>query len=375
MKIAINTFGCEHGRSGIGSYLISLVKNLPNNTSHSFELFGSELDRYTYTSERVATTFSGLSIPDSLAAERFWHFFKLKGFAKKNKYDAILYPSGIHSLPLLHFIPGIAVVQEIISETLKRTDSFIERKILLYKLKKVTKIIAASQCIRKDLVNLGVDSTKIEVIHNGLDHSHFYQHTELEGDTVTIKPFSIKRPYFIYASRIHHPSKRHVELIQAFSIFKENTKLPHRLVLAGSDGFNAKIVHEEASKSQFASDIFLTGYFPHENLPELYSCADACVFPSATEGVGLPIIEAMATGIPVLCAKAGSLTEIAGDNAVYFNPENPADIASSLELIVKDQKLKEKLIKSGFEWVKRFSWDKTAEKTIELIEEIVNNKA
>ncbi len=371
MKIAIDTFGCEHGRSGIGSYLISLVKNLPKNTTHQFEVFGSELDRYTYTSEQVPTSFTGLTLPDSAGAERFWHLFVLKKFAKKNKYDAILYPAGIHSLPLSFAVPGIAVVQEIISEKLKRTDSFFERKLILLKLKKVTKIIAASQYIRKDLVNLGIDSAKIEVIHNGLDHSHFYQHTELEGDTITIKPFSIKRPYFIYASRIHHPSKRHIELIRAFSVFKQKTGLPHRLVLAGSDGFNAKAVHEEASKCPYASDIFLTGYFPHENLPELYSCADACVFPSATEGVGLPVIEAMATGLPVLCAKAGSLTEIAGDNALYFNPDNPEEIAQCLESIVKDAKLKERIIKTGFEWVKRFSWEKTASKTIELIEQTV----
>lgn len=371
MKIAIDTFGCEHGRSGVGSYVTSLVKNLPKNTSHTFELFGSELDRYTYTSDHVATTYAGLSIPDSVSAERLWHFFSLQSFAKKNKYDAVLYPSGIHSLPLFFSIPGIAVVQEIVSETLHRTNSFFEKKLILYKLKKVTKIIAASQYIRKDLVNLGIDSEKIEVIHNGLDHSLFYQHTELEGDTITIKPFSIKKPYFIYASRIHHPSKRHVELIQGFNIFKEKTKLPHRLVLAGSDGFDAKIVHDQAAASPFASDIFLTGYFPHENLSELYSCADACVFSSAAEGVGLPVIEAMATGIPVLCAKAGSLTEIAGDNALYFNPDIPLEIAQSLEHIVTDQKHKQKLVKTGLEWVKRFSWEKTAEKTIELIEHVV----
>lgn len=368
MKIGIDTFGCEHGRSGIGSYLVSLIKNLPVQTTHTFELFGSELDRYTYVSEHVKTIFLGLSVPDSYNAERLWHFFRLNNLAKKNKYDAILYPSGVNTLPLTFSIPGIAVVHEIVSEKLKRTDSYLDRKLIKYKLKKVTKIIAASQYIRKDLVNLGIDSNKIEVIYNGLDHSHFYQHSELDGDTVSINPFSIKRPYFIYASRIHHPSKRHVQLIKAFNQFKDKTHLPHRLVLAGSDGFNANIVHEEASKSPFASDIFLTGYFPHENLPQLYSCADACVFPSATEGVGLPVIEAMATGIPVLCAKAGSLKEIAGDNALYFNPDNPQEIAEALEIIVTDNKLKERLISNGFEWVKRFSWEKTAVKTIELIE-------
>ena len=88
----------------------------------------------------------------------------------------------------------------------------------------------------KDLISLGIQSEKIDVIYNGLDHSYFYPHTELEGETVNISPFSIKRPFFIYASRLSGPEKKHIELIKAFSMFKKKTGLPHRLVLAGSEG-------------------------------------------------------------------------------------------------------------------------------------------
>ena len=103
-----------------------------------------------------------------------------------------------------------------------------------------------------------------------------------DEDRVLIQPFAIQRPYIIYASRITHEQKCHVELIKAFALFKKQTGSPHRLVIAGSDGNNSEAVHNAVIQSGFSSDILLTGYFPHESLPQLYSSADLCVFPSET---------------------------------------------------------------------------------------------
>lgn len=369
MKIGINTFGCEHGRSGIGSYLISLFKNIDSSSKHEFVFFGEEIDRYTY-SEAFAKNFAAVGISPTQKIVKIWHRFAIHSFIIKQKFDLVLYPNPISFMPSRFYNPSIAIVQEIPSRSIAKLP-FFKRAFIIRKLKKVNKIIAASQFIRKDLLKLGIKDKKIEVIHNGLNHSLFYPHRELTGDTLVIKPFSIKKPYFIYASRLQDENKMHKELIQAFDIFKSKTKSDHRLVLSGSDGEKAHIIHKAVANSAFAEDIFLTGHFPHENLPELYSCADACVFPSINEGVGLPILEAMATGIPVLCAKAGSLPEFAGDAALYFNPHNPQEIADALEKIVNDKKLRESLTDAGLEWVKRFSWDKTAEKTIESLEKLL----
>ncbi len=374
MKVGIDTFCCDHGRSGIGSYLMSLVKNIPADSSHTFDLFGSELDRYTYDSGTGKTTYSGLSVSDSLLAERLWHFFRIGHFAKKNGYDVVLYPAGGRLLPFSFRIPGVAVINDVVSEMYAGSDDAWARFFIRYSLRKATKIIAASQFIRKDLISLKINPDKIEVIHNGIDHNLFYPRPGSEGDTILIKPFSIKRPYIIYASRIHFPLKKHVELIRAFELFKKKTGLPHRLVLAGNDGLNAEIVHREVMVSPVSSDIFLTGYFPHQNLPELYSCSDGCIIPSVSEGVGLPVIEAMATGIPVACARAGALPEIAGNNALYFNADDPQDIASVMETLVTDEAVRSRLIKGGLEWTKRFSWEKTAAKTIEVLESVADRK-
>ena len=377
MKVGIDVFCSDHGRSGIGSYIQSFVKNIdslksnPKYSDIEFELFGSELDRFTFNNGNTQINYKGITISDTLSAERGWHNFKLNNFAKKNKYDCILFPAGARMLPLSLKTKGIAVVNDVLSVQLKEKKNFFERFFVLKGLKNSTKIIAPSQFIKNDLVKLKINPKKIEVVYNGIDHNHFYHHSELDTteDTVLIKPFAIKKPYIIYATRIQNKDKKHIELINAFCEFKKRTNSPHRLVLAG-DGTFASEIQKILQKSPYASDIFLTGYFPHEHLPELYSCADACIFPSTIEGVGLPIIEAMSTGIPVACAKAGALPEFAKDCAIYFNPDDIEDFSKAIETILTQQDLREKLINAGIQWTKRFSWEKTLERTAEVIQMI-----
>ena len=346
MKVGIDTFGCNHGHSGIGSYLISLINELQNVPDISFELFGEESDRLSFIPAGGKVTFCGLNAGQG-RSQRTWHQIKIDTLAHKQHYDLVFYPAGSEVIPLFQHVPGIAVVNNVLSDLFKTSRNPFLKFAHVTALKRADAIIASSQYIRKDLVALGIKADKIEVIHHGIDHSHFYPHTEFEDDTVPIKPFSL---------------------------FKKKTSLPHRLALAGDEGDYSEEVHKAAAESEFASDIFITGYFPHEHLPELYSCADACIFPSVTEGVGLPVIEAMASGIPVACAKAGSLPEIAGDCAYYFNPDDVEETAAAINTVVTDAKVRERLLKGGFEWTKRFSWEKTAARTVEVIRKIIPAK-
>ncbi|MFC2599856.1 MAG: glycosyltransferase family 4 protein [Treponema lecithinolyticum] len=368
MNIGIDVFGCDHGRSGFGSYVLSLVKNLPLDKGCTYDLFGAEIDRYTFDPGDGRVSYSAVQIPDSVTAEQMWHLFAAERFAAKQKYNAVLFPAGSRIVRYTRKTPGVAVVHDILNE---QTSSFSGKtwisKLFIQSLKKAEKIIAPSRYIRKNLVNLGFAQEKIEVIYNGIDHSMFYPRPAIASDTLSIQPFAIKKPYIIYASRLSKSEKKHIELIRAFSLFKKKTGLPHRLVLAGSEDDYAESVHKEAALSEYACDIFITGYFPYKDFPELYSASEACIFPSVAEGVGLPVIEAMASGVPVACAKAGSLPEIAGDCALYFDSDDIEQMSSAIEAIITDEKLRAKLLKSGFEWVKRFSWEKTAEKTVELL--------
>lgn len=369
MKIGIDTFGLEHGKSGLGSYLLSLLKCLPDIDGGQLELFGPGADRYTYSSNKEFT-YKEINVKETPVAEKRWHAKKADKFCSRNNYDVVFYTDGCRMIPSKAKVPSVAVINSILSSVLTESG-FWERKRIIKGLSSMDCIIASSMFVKKDLIRCGVKCPKIEIVHNGIDHSMFYPDSKIEEtDFADIKPFAIKKPYIIYGSRMQSSDKKHVELIKAFTLFKEKTGLPHRLVLAGEEGPYAEEVQKAVLASSAATEIFMTGFFPREGFPELYRNAEMCVFPSVNEGVGLPVLEAMATGIPVACAKAGALQEIAGNNVLYFDSDNIDNMANCIEQIVTDEKMREKLVEQGVEWAKRFSWEKAAEETVCIVKDV-----
>lgn len=356
--------------SGIGSYLRSLIANLPADSHFQFEIFGPEIDRYTYTSVRRDINYRSLHPFGGMALNQLWHQNHANRVIQLSQYDATLFPAASRVLPPSFKVPGVAVISDILSINLKNSSHWLGTHITK-SLSKVNRIVATSQYIRKDLISLSLDPNKIEVVYHGIDHSLFYPRGDIDMENTDIKPFAVQRPYLIYASRISGAAKKHIELIRGFNEFKKKTGLPHRLVLAGSSDKESKTLRQEIAASPVACDILLTGFFPHTSLPLLYACAAGCVFPAINEGVGLPVIEAMASGIPVACTRSGALPEIAGSHAVYFDPDSASDTALAIEKILTDNAFREKVCVTGLEWTKRFSWKQTAEETVGILKKAV----
>ncbi len=369
MKVGIDTFGCDGGRSGLGSYLMSLVPNLPEDPDIEYELFGPEVDRYTYSGDR-GFSYKSVNVPDSLNIERLWHVCCSNSLAKKNDYDVVLFAAATKLLPLRFKKKNVAVVNEILSSSLDDKPGSKYSRVIKRALSRADCIIASSDFIRNDLLDSGIKCSRIEVVHNGVDHSMFYPHEGIVSDVVDIKPFAIKRPYIMYPSRMHNRLKKHIELIQAFTVFKEKTGLPHRLVIAGNEGAYSDEVRDVAHRSSAASDIFFTGYFPHENFPELYRNAEACIVPSINEGAGLPVMEAMASGLPVACSSLGALNEIAGDAAYYFDSSDIGQMAEVLEKILCDSDLRKSFIAKGLERSKMYSWENSAKQIAGILQSV-----
>jgi glycosyltransferase involved in cell wall biosynthesis len=326
------------------------------------ELFGPEIDRYTFNRTRRELTYRGVTVPGGQGAERFWHKFLAAQTIRAARYDAVLYAAGGRLLPPNQKVPAVAMVEDMLSVQCRGQDVHYQR--IRRRLGSIARIIVPSLFIKKDLMSLGIDEGKIAVINQGLERGLFFPRPKTGGDLVEIKPFAIKRPYLIYPSRVQGTGKRHVELVQAFNRFKEKTKAPHRLVIAGTFSVGLDALTKEVAASPFASDIVLTGYFPYQNMPLLYASAEACVFPGQEEGVGLPVIEALASGIPVTCAKSGALPEIAGSHALFFESQDIEDMADALEKIVFDKNLRKKLLATGVAWAQRYSWKANAEQTL-----------
>jgi glycosyltransferase involved in cell wall biosynthesis len=244
------------------------------------------------------------------------------------------------------------------------------RMILPNSLRRMDRIIAVSEFIKQELIDRAhVKENRIEVVPNGIDHGAFYPRQRNEESVLLIQPFSFRRPYVLNVSRIDHPIKNHVRLIEAFNIFKEITKFPHRLVMAGGDSNNASVVKETAEASPWRSDIFFTGHFPTTSLPELYSGADFVVIPSMYEGFGMGVVEAMASGVPVICARAASLPETGEHATLYFDPLNAEDMAHRMVTMSNDRSIYNECRRLGLERAKAFSWDKCVERTLQIIYE------
>ena len=373
MKIGLDTFACDGGKSGVGMYLTQVIKRfLPSQAL--FELFGWEYDRYTYNDVAPNFEFIPQCSIHGNTANSLWHVYKYPQFAIQRKFDACFFPAAHRHLPYNSPCPTIGVVHDMAAyfgnrKTRVQLGAFL-RMILPNSLRRLDRIIAVSEFVKQELIDRAhVKENRIEVVPNGVDHEAFYPRQRNEESVLLIQPFSFRRPYVLCVTRIDHPIKNHVRLIEAFNIFKERTKFPHRLVMAGQDSNNASFVKEAAAASPWRSDIFFTGHFPTKNLPELYAGADFVVFPSMYEGFGMGVVEAMACGVPVLCARAASFPEAAEHAALYFDPYNVEDMADRMVTISNDRNIYNECRRLGIERAKEYSWDKCVERTLQIIYE------
>jgi len=373
MKIGLDTFSCGGSKSGVGMYLSQLLKHITPSEA-LFELFGWEYDRYTYSDAAPNFEFISKCSIHGKTANTLWHLFKYPEFAELRKFNACFFPAAHRILAYSSPCPTIGVVHDMAAywgniKTRVHLGAIL-RMIMPNSLRRLDRIIAVSEWVKNELIERAhIKENRIEVVPNGIDHSSFYPRQRNEESVLLIQPFSFRRPYVLCVSKIDHPIKNHIRLIEAFSIFKEKTKYPHRLVLAGSDGENSSIVKKIAAASPWRNDIFFTGHFPPKSLPELYAGADFVVIPSMCEGFGRSALEAMACGVPVLCASAASLPETAGNAALYFDPVVTEDMADRMILISTNSEKYNECRRLGLERAKAFSWERCTERTLQIIYE------
>ena len=372
MKIGIDTFACDSGKSAIGVYLMNILKRIPP-SGENFELLGWEYDRFAYNDAAADMEFISRCSIKGRAANSFWHVSRYPKFAQSRAWNACFFPAAHRILPYSSPCPTIGVVHDMAPWWERKNREYLKviiRMLLPSALRRLDRVIAVSWWVKQELVDLtGVRESRIDVVPNGIDLQAFYPRSRTDEGVLLIQPFSFRRPYILYASRIEHPGKNHAKLIEAFGIFKERTKYPHRLVLAGADSRGSEKVKAAAAASKYRNDIFFTGHFPASSLPELYSGADIVVIPSMYEGFGMGVLEAMACGVPVACARAASLPEAAGHAALYFNPLQAEDMADRMVTLTANRDVHRECRRLGLEQAPNFSWDACAKRTLEIIQE------
>lgn len=253
-------------------------------------------------------------------------------------------------------------------KTFPRTHSYKLNFLLGVAVRRADKLIAVSESTKNDLLEFfpELPPERIRIIHHGFDGEFFgFRLPESELDQ-RLGTYNLQqKSYVLYVGALQ-PRKNLVRLIEAFNIAKQ-TMFEMKLVLAGERAWLSDEIFTAREKSPYKNDIIMTGAVSFEDVRALYQGARLFVFPSLYEGFGLPILEAFASGVPVLTASNSSLLEVGGKAALYANALSVDDIAEKLERLWSEEELQKELIQRGEEQLKRFSWDKCAKETLEYI--------
>lgn len=364
MRIAIDAHHIGDRRTGTETYLYHLVKNLallpPNGETYSIYL------NQTAEVEGIEgrPNFESRRLPFSKRAFRYGVFYPLESWQKR--FDVLhvqftLPPSlrsrsvvTVHDLCYEHFPqffrPSVrALMKTLVPWSCRRADH----------------VITVSESSKRDLVELyGIQPSRITVTYPGAG-SQFRPMDRDEARTIIRTTYGVGDDFIVYVGNLE-PRKNLRRLLDAFFLLKEQNKITHKLLIVGQASWLAKDIIAAAGRGNLSKEVVFTGYVPAEDLPRFYSAATAMVYPSLFEGFGLPVVEAMACGTPVITSFGSSLEEIAGDAALLVDPYSTSAIASAIEKVANDPHLQRSLREAGLKRSGMFSFRRMAEQTCQV---------
>jgi len=244
-------------------------------------------------------------------------------------------------------------------------------------LKNAARIFAVSQFTKSEVQNLfGIDGVRIEVVYNAIDPRFLTGHATDADRQMLAERYQITYPFLLYAGRIS-PHKNIVRIIEAFAALKAELakqELFHdlKLIIIGDELSKHPDLRRTVVRGGVQNDVRFMGFVPIDVLRIFYDLAKIFVFPSLYEGFGLPPLEAMAHGTPVLTSNTSSIPEVVGNAAVLVNPENLFEMMRALQRVLLDQPLRERLRCAGYEQVKKFSWDRSVAEVLAGYREVVS---
>jgi glycosyltransferase involved in cell wall biosynthesis len=272
--------------------------------------------------------------------------------------------------PLLHRGPLLVSILDLIHITdpsyRQSFKSWIyARPMLNLAARRADHIVTISEYSKAQIVErLGVPASKVTTIYCGVN-GHFRCADRKEAYVAVSKALGIQEPYLLYVGNLK-PHKNVSTLLRAYALLCERQEIRQRLLIIGDDARWKATLVEECAQLGIAGTTNFVSHVEQELLPKLYAGADLLVMPSRIEGFGLPVLEAMASGTPVVCSRAASLPEVAGDAALYFDPASAEELADTIEKVLRSTELQESLRAKGLERAKQFTWEESTRKHLEL---------
>jgi len=260
----------------------------------------------------------------------------------------------------------VVTIHDMTPFVLPEDYSLFHRKWLKYFFRKATRladvIISDSENSKKDLVSVfNISPEKVNVIPFGIADEFFRKRDDTLKKKIRAK-YSVGDRFILNVGTLH-PRKNIERICLAYKKLREGKNISHKLVIVGRGGWSYKKFFNLPERLELTDEIIFLGNVPQEDLPVLYNSAEVFLYPSLYEGFGLPVLEAMACGIPVVTSNTSSLPEVAGGAAILVDPYNVNEIVSALYDLLTDKNLQRDMVDKGLERARKFSWDRTAKDT------------
>lgn len=297
--------------------------------------------------------------------KRLWTQIRLSAEMLLRPPDVLFIPA--HVFPWIHPKKTVMTVHDIAAAHFPESYNWFEQWYSLWSAKKAVsalwKVITPSEFTKKDIVQAAKTkyASHIVPIHMGVDQQLF---SKKESKVEVLKKYQITKPYILSVGRLEY-KKNTARIIKTFEEIKKTHDL--QLVLIGKPGHGFEEVKEATENSPHKQDIVQPGWVGEGDLPQLYNGASVFFFPSLYEGFGMPLLEAFACQVPVVCSNNGSLPEVAQGAAILVDPTNVNQMAKELKDLLDDPIKQQSLINTAKEQVSKFSWNKTAKETLALL--------
>lgn len=370
MIIAIDLRSIQRGTfSGVENYTLSLLERMiAQDHENKYVLFYNGVrSPQTHELRFLNTTVVSRRIPGKLLAASTT-FLRRPDFGKLiGPFDALFLPNINHVV----LGPGRKLVVTVhdLSPVVLPEHYDLKRRLWHWSvgfkrtLARADKIVAVSEYTKHDLVTvLGIDPEKIAVVYQGVDHHRFRPDLDIAGLRGVRNRYGLPGEFILYMGTLE-PRKNVEGLIVAWE--QMSAMLP--LVIAGRPGWKYRRIFKLAQKSKRARHIQFLGFVDEADKPYILKLARIFAFPSFYEGFGLPVLEAMAVGTPVVTSSVTSLPEVAGDAALLVNPYNQEELTVALDALASDEHLRGQLIPKALERARRFDWEKTAAETLRVL--------
>lgn len=374
MKIMIDARSVDVKQSGVGNYVTNLIEGLravdqKNQyalmiTSKQVESFSDDLKEF----EIYTAPFSS----ESHIFGDPWEFFLLPGSLRTNNINLFHGPAFM-APPFHKGFRSVSTIHDLVAfhhpQTIPTRYAYYMRFIIKLMIHKASAIITDTEFIRDEIIDtFHVDEERVFAVPIAVSEM-FKPVTDKTKIEKLKERYGIRKRYFLHIGNIE-PRKNLTNLFHACNRIWDKLCRDFQLVVTGKKGWLYRDIFNTLRETGLISDVVFTGYVNEEDIPALYSGADFFIFPSVYEGFGLPILEAMRCGTPVITSDASSLPEVAGEAALYVDPLNPGDIAEKILGLAYNDSLKKELREKGFHQASKFSWAKTAGETLKVYEAV-----